>query len=108
MSNPTDIDPLLLAQDALRILSVRMDAAPESLPSGQLLRLAEKLAQLELARLQAQPPEPEKAEQTVAEIISLDGLPPGRKMELLLGERLKLVDELHVIDLAIEELEHHA
>lgn len=104
MTQPS-IDPLLLGQDALRLLSLRMEAAPETIPSGALLRYMEVLAKLELARLQAQPPEDDKPDLTITEILDIDGLPAERKHQLLLEARARAQAEIDSIDQLLGELD---
>lgn len=74
---------------------------PGDLPSGALLRLAETLAKLELAKLAAKPPEVKEEEPSPADILSLEGLPVDRKLELLTTQRERTIAELHKIDDAI-------
>lgn len=99
-----DLDPVALTQDALRILSARMDSAPQDIPAGGLLRLAESLTKLELARVQRAPDEKKHENPSVLDMVRDSSLPDERKKELLLTERERLEDELEMVRAELEEL----
>jgi hypothetical protein len=103
MPEATDIDPVRLTQDALHILSERMVDHPGDIPAGGLLRLAESLTKLELARLERKPAAEPRIE-SVLEIVRDSSLPDERKKEMLLSERERLEDELEQVRAELEEL----
>jgi hypothetical protein len=98
------IDPVLLTQEALRILSERMETAPHEIPAGGLLRLAESLTKLEMARLEKAPDEKGFAAPSILAMVRDSSLPDERKKELLLSERERLEDELEQVRAELEEL----
>jgi hypothetical protein len=100
----SSIDPVLLTQDALRILSERMESSPGEIPAGGLLRLAESLTKLEMARLEKTPEAKGVAAPSVLEMVRDSSLPDERKKELLLTERERLEDELEQVRAELEEL----
>jgi hypothetical protein len=62
-----------------------MESAPQDIPAGGLLRLAESLTKLEMARLE-KAPTAVAAAPTVLEMVQKSTLPPERKRELLADE----------------------
>jgi hypothetical protein len=98
-------DAVELSKDALAILQHRMLNEPEDIPSGALLRYMEKVAMLELARLQNEKPAEEKKELTARDVLEMDGLPDARKLELLRQARERAAAELEWVGTAIERLE---